>query len=49
MFMPKKGDTQLMRTCESCGRVLFYSLNFLFSEKICNECYLLSKEENEKR
>lgn len=38
-----------MRTCESCGRVLFYSLNFLFSEKLCNECHLMLKEREEKR
>jgi hypothetical protein len=33
-----------MRTCESCGRVRFYSLNFLFSKTVCNECYLAMKE-----
>jgi hypothetical protein len=36
-----------MRTCESCGRVRFYSLNFLFSNTICNECYLKMKEERQ--
>jgi len=35
---------EAMRTCESCGRVRFYSLNFLFSKTICNECYLKMKE-----
>lgn len=36
--------TNGMRTCESCGRVRFYSLNFLFSKTVCNECYLKMKE-----
>jgi hypothetical protein len=38
-----------MRTCESCGRVRFYSLNFLFSKTVCNECYLKMKEKQKKR
>ena len=38
-----------MRTCKSCGRVLFYSLNFLFSDSMCNECYLKAKDRQEKR
>jgi hypothetical protein len=42
-------DRSLVKTCKSCGRVLFYSLNFLFSETECNECYLISKERHEKR
>ena len=33
-----------MRTCESCGRVWFYSLNFIFTKTVCNECYLLMQE-----
>jgi hypothetical protein len=33
-----------MRACESCGRVRFYSINFLFSKTICNECYMKMKE-----
>ncbi|HEX6254012.1 MAG TPA: hypothetical protein VFZ55_07315 [Nitrososphaera sp.] len=37
-----------MRTCESCGRVRFYTLNFLFSKTICNECYLKMKEKQSK-
>lgn len=37
-----------MQTCESCGRVRFYSLNFIFSKTVCNECYL-SRREREKR
>jgi hypothetical protein len=36
-----------MKTCKSCGRVLFYSINFLFSETECNECYMKSKEGRE--
>jgi uncharacterized protein (DUF983 family) len=39
----------IVRTCESCGRVRFYSLNFLFSEKVCNECYLKAKERSRER
>ncbi|HZT34982.1 MAG TPA: hypothetical protein VFA15_03610 [Nitrososphaera sp.] len=38
-----------MRTCESCGRVLFYSLNFLFSKTVCNECYLKMKEREQEK
>lgn len=38
----------VMRTCESCGRVRFYSLNFLFSKTVCNECYLKIKERQKK-
>ena len=38
-----------MRTCDSCGRVRFYSLNFLFSKTVCNECYLSAKEREKKR
>jgi hypothetical protein len=37
-----------MRTCEYCGRVRFYSLNFLFAKTICNECYLKMKEKQKK-
>ncbi len=37
-----------MKTCESCGRVWFHSLNFLFSKTICNECYLALKESEER-
>lgn len=37
-----------MRACESCGRVRFYSLNFLFSSTVCNECYMNMKERQEK-
>lgn len=37
-----------MRICESCGRVRFYSLNFLFSQTICNECYMKMKERQER-
>ncbi|MER3407819.1 MAG: hypothetical protein C4292_03340 [Nitrososphaera sp.] len=33
-----------VRTCQSCGRVRFYSLNFIFARDICNECYLAEKE-----
>lgn len=33
-----------MRTCQSCGRVRFYSLNFIFAKDTCNECYLAMKE-----
>jgi hypothetical protein len=33
-----------MKTCESCGRVRFYSLNFIFSKTVCNECYLALQE-----
>lgn len=36
-----------MRTCQYCGRVRFYSLNFLFSKTICNECYLKLKERHD--
>ena len=32
-----------MRSCERCGRVMFYSLNFIFSKAICNDCYLSIK------
>jgi hypothetical protein len=35
---------QYMKTCESCGRVRFYSLNFIFSKTVCNECYLAMQE-----
>jgi hypothetical protein len=38
-----------MRTCKSCDRVMFYSLNFLFSDSVCNDCYLRSKERETKR
>ncbi|MEW5839900.1 hypothetical protein [Nitrososphaera sp.] len=38
-----------MQACQSCGRVRFYSLNFLFSKTVCNECYLAAKEEREKK
>jgi hypothetical protein len=41
-------STKPMRTCESCGRVRFYSLNFLFSKTVCNECYLKMKEKQKK-
>ena len=39
-----------MRSCEYCGKVKFYSLNFIFSKAICNDCYLSIKtfEENSK-
>lgn len=40
--------TKPMRTCESCGRVRFYSINFLFSKTVCNECYLKIKEKQKK-
>ena len=33
-----------MRRCQHCGRVRFYSLNFIFSESICNECYMLLRK-----
>ena len=33
-----------MKTCESCGRMRFYSLNFIFSKTVCNECYLAMQE-----
>ncbi|MEM2139441.1 hypothetical protein [Nitrososphaera sp.] len=42
--MPRNG----MKTCELCGRVFFYSLNFLFSKTVCNECYLALKEREER-
>jgi len=35
---------EIVRTCELCGMVRFYSLNFLFSKTVCNECYLKMKE-----
>ncbi|WP_266190313.1 hypothetical protein [Candidatus Nitrososphaera gargensis] len=38
-----------MRTCEFCGRVRFYSLNFLFSKTVCNECYLRMKEKEKQK
>jgi hypothetical protein len=30
-----------MKMCDRCGRVRFYSLNFIFSKSICNECYMV--------
>ena len=33
-----------MRKCQDCGRVRFYSLNFIFSDSICNDCYMVAKE-----
>ena len=46
---PPARENNHMRTCESCGRVRFYSLNFLFSKTVCNECYLSAKEREKKR
>jgi hypothetical protein len=34
-----------MQTCKSCERVRFFSINFIFSKTICNECYMLSKSQ----
>jgi hypothetical protein len=39
--------SQVMKTCKSCGRVRFFSINFIFSKSICNECYLVIKSQNE--
>jgi uncharacterized protein (DUF983 family) len=38
-----------MRTCQSCGRVRFYSLNFIFAKDTCNECYLAMKERQQRQ
>jgi len=32
-----------MIKCETCGRIRFYSLNFIFSKSVCNECYMWTK------
>src|SRR5215213_4579587 len=40
LFIHEYINNRDMRTCESCSRVRFYSLNFLFSKTTCNECYL---------
>jgi hypothetical protein len=39
--------SQVMKTWKSCGRVRFFSINFIFSKSICNECYLVIKSQNE--
>lgn len=39
----------IMRKCQECGRLRFYSLNFIFSDSICNECYMVSKERAEQQ
>src|SRR5215213_11373514 len=49
LFIHEYINNRDMRTCESCSTVRFYSLNFLFSKRICNECYLKMKEEQKKR
>jgi|GEM_PF-1939114 len=46
--LPSKEIDECMRTCESCGRVRFYSINFLFSKTVCNECYLKMKEKQKR-
>jgi hypothetical protein len=33
-----------MQRCKSCERVRFFSINFIFSKSICNECYMTIKE-----
>ena len=48
-FIQKATNRKDMRTCESCGKVKFYSLNFLFSNIICNECYMKMKEKQQKK
>jgi hypothetical protein len=32
-----------MLKCMICGRVRFFSLNFIFSKSICNECFMSMK------
>jgi len=32
-----------MIKCEICGRIRFYTLNFIFSKSVCNECYMWTK------
>jgi hypothetical protein len=34
----------MMRQCPHCGRVKFYSINFIFSPNLCNECYMIGYE-----
>lgn len=33
-----------MKTCKICGKVKHYSLNFIFSASVCNDCYLVLRE-----
>src|SRR5215212_3798015 len=49
LFIYQYNNNRDMQTCESCSRVRFYSINFLFSKTICNECYLKMKETQNKR
>ncbi|MFZ0328654.1 MAG: hypothetical protein WAL66_15265 [Nitrososphaeraceae archaeon] len=33
-----------MKVCKICKRTKFFSLNFIFSVAVCNDCYFLIKE-----
>lgn len=37
-----------MIQCQKCGGIKFYSFNFIFSKFICNECYLVIKEKEDR-
>jgi hypothetical protein len=47
--MHKSLGIEYMRTCESCGRIRFYLLNFIFSKSVCNECHMLMREKEESK
>ncbi|MDF0682486.1 MAG: hypothetical protein P0116_16130 [Candidatus Nitrosocosmicus sp.] len=37
-----------MKACKLCNKVKFYSINYLFSDTLCNECYIILKEKSAK-
>lgn len=37
-----------MQQCQKCGKTRIYSLNYIFSKLICNDCYLIIKEKAKK-
>jgi hypothetical protein len=44
IFNNELNINQGMRSCNSCGKVSFYSINFLFSNVMCNQCFMLVSE-----